>query len=342
MIESISSTKMLQKNNHLKASILDSICDMVFVYDFSGKILYVNDIACKLLGFDKDALLSKNLSDIYSKCSFEGKSIVAENGIPDDNAILKTSLICWDKSCIPVETNTCIIDLNDKKCFLSVARRIAGRVSRNSDYSFKAGSNEYIKQIIDTLTTIVEMRDPYTAGHHKGVGSLTYAIAKELDLPEDMVKGVYISAILHDIGKIYVPIEILTKPGKMDPSEMNIIKSHSKIGSDILKNIRFPWPVVQIVHQHHERLNGSGYPDGITSESILFEAKILSVADVVEAMSFHRPYRPALGIESALAEISDNSGVLYDPDVVDACVRLFTVKNYEFDESLQVFGELFG
>jgi PAS domain S-box-containing protein/putative nucleotidyltransferase with HDIG domain len=341
MIESISRAVMLQDDNHLKASILDRICDMVFVYDFWGRICYVNDIVCRLLGYNRNKLMKLNFTDLFLKNCSEADKTSSDGIAFKGDTTFESSLICSDKSNIPVEIHTCMVKLNENKYLLSTARKISDRIHTKIRMESEVELNENIKQIIDTITAITEMRDPYTAGHQKGVGSLVYAIAKELKLPESMVKGVYVSAILHDIGKIYVPNEILTKPGRITQDEMNIIKTHSQIGSDILKNIRFPWPVAQIVLQHHERVDGSGYPFGISSESILFEAKILSVADVVEAMSFHRPYRPALGIDNALAEISDNKGSLYDPDVVDSCVRLFTTLDYKFDESLPEFNNVF-
>jgi HD-GYP domain-containing protein (c-di-GMP phosphodiesterase class II) len=151
-----------------------------------------------------------------------------------------------------------------------------------------------------------------------------------MDLPEDKIESVYMAAIVHDIGKIYVPAEILSKPGRITDIEFNMIKTHSQVGYDILKNIEFPWPLAKIVLQHHERLDGSGYPSGLTGENILLEAKIIAVADVIEAMASHRPYRPALGIDKALDEISQNRGIIYEASIVDACLRLFK-KGFSFE-----------
>ena len=155
-------------------------------------------------------------------------------------------------------------------------------------------------------------------------------MATDMGLTDDQVEGVRITASLHDIGKIGVPAEILSKPGRLIDIEFNLIKNHPQTGYELLKDIEFPWPVAQIVLQHHERMDGSGYPQGLKSEDILLEARILAVADVVEAMASHRPYRAALGIEAALEEISKNEGILYDAEVVDACLKLFTEKGFKF------------
>ncbi|MBL6749210.1 MAG: PAS domain S-box protein [Nevskia sp.] len=181
---------------------------------------------------------------------------------------------------------------------------------------------------ITAIAATVEMRDPYTAGHQRRVAELSKAIAGELGLPDEDIHGLYLAAVIHDLGKIQVPAEILSKPGKLMAPEFQIIQSHPQAGYDILKGIDFPWPIAQIIYQHHERLDGSGYPNGLKDAQILLEAKILSVADVVEAMSSHRPYRPGLGIEAALDEITHYREVRYDGKVVDACIRLFRERGY--------------
>lgn len=185
--------------------------------------------------------------------------------------------------------------------------------------------------IIQVLETTVEIRDPYTAGHQRRVADLALRIAKEMGLSSDRVDGIKITGIIHDIGKIHIPAEILSKPRALTSIEFSLIKTHPQVGADILKAIDFPWPVDKIVLQHHERMDGSGYPHGLSKKDILLESRILGVADVVEAMASHRPYRPALGIEKALKEITDNRGILYDKDVVDICLKLFKEKNYKFE-----------
>ena len=186
--------------------------------------------------------------------------------------------------------------------------------------------------IIHALSLTVESRDPYTARHQRRVTKLACAIAKEMSLPEWRIEAIRIAGLLHDVGKIAVPAEILSKPGKLSQYEFSIIKTHPEVGYEILKEIEFDWPVTQVILQHHERLDGSGYPAGLSGKDIILEARVLGVADVVEAMSSHRPYRPALGSDIALEEISKERDILYDPEVVDACLKLFTEKGFKFEQ----------
>jgi len=188
-----------------------------------------------------------------------------------------------------------------------------------------------MEETIHALALTAERRDPYTASHQQRVTRLACAIAKEMRLSEDKIKGIQMAAVIHDIGKINIPAEILSKPGQLTKIELDMVKTHPQVGYDILKTIEFPWPIAQIVLQHHERMDGSGYPQGLSDDDILLEAKILGVADVVEAMSSHRPYRPAHGIDKALKEISQKKGVLYDPEVVDACLKVFTRRGFKFE-----------
>lgn len=186
-----------------------------------------------------------------------------------------------------------------------------------------------LESTVQAMAAIVETRDPYTAGHQRRVAHLACAIAREMNIPEEKISGIRMAGIIHDIGKIRIPAEILTYPDILSDTEFRIIKLHPVVGYDILKAIDFPWPVAEIVQQHHERLNGSGYPYGLSGDDIIEEAKILAVADVVEAMASHRPYRPSLGIVKALEEISINRGILYDSATVDACLALFNKKSFK-------------
>lgn len=184
--------------------------------------------------------------------------------------------------------------------------------------------------IIQAMSSTSEMRDPYTAGHQKRVNELAVAIGKEMNIDKEQLEGLKFAGIIHDIGKISVPSDILSKPGKISQMEFEVIKSHSQVGYDLLSTIKFPWPISTIVLQHHERMDGSGYPNGLKGDQILLEARILAVADVVEAMTSHRPYRAALGIEKALDEIQNHKGNHFDPEVVNACVKLFTENKFHF------------
>jgi len=187
-----------------------------------------------------------------------------------------------------------------------------------------------IEEMIMAFVTLLEARDPYTAGHQRRVTSLACAIAQELGLPSEKLEAVRIAAMIHDIGKMYVPAEFLNKPGRLTSAELNIIKIHPQVGFDVLKSIDFEFPISEIVYQHHERWNASGYPQGLKEDDILLEARIIAVADVVEAMNSHRPYRAALGLDLALEEITQNRDVLYDPEVVDGCRAVFQEKNFVF------------
>jgi len=185
---------------------------------------------------------------------------------------------------------------------------------------------------VEALAAIVEMRDPYTAGHQRHVAELAVAIARELHLSEFQIEGLYLAGVVHDIGKNCVPAEILCKTGKLSQVEYGIVKEHAANGYKTLKDIGYPWPIAQMILQHHERLDGSGYPNGLMGEQILFEATILSVADVIDAMMSHRPYRPGLGIESALSEIESNKDKLYNAQVAEAAIKLFRTKNFSLLE----------
>jgi len=187
-----------------------------------------------------------------------------------------------------------------------------------------------LEDTMRAIAAIVEMRDPYTAGHQIRVADLAAAIARQMGLPDEQAHVIHLAGTVHDLGKINVPAEILSKPGKLTDIEFGLIKIHPQAGYDVLKGIDFPWPIAQVVLQHHERLDGSGYPQGLKGDAILLEARILAVADVVEAISAHRPYRPGLGIEVALEEITKNREIFYDPQAVDACVALFREQGYSF------------
>ena len=188
-----------------------------------------------------------------------------------------------------------------------------------------------LEGMIAAISRAVEMRDPYTFGHQNRVAKLAAAIGRELGMNDDEIHGLFLAGVMHDVGKITIPAEILNKPGKLSKLEMKMIEEHAEAGYGIVKDVDFPWPIAQMVRQHHERLNGSGYPQGLKGDAILPQAKILAVADVVDAMMSHRPYRPTLGIDAALAEIEGHKGELFDPAAVDACITLFRKKSFNFD-----------
>ncbi|MCK5052175.1 MAG: HD domain-containing protein [Candidatus Cloacimonetes bacterium] len=194
--------------------------------------------------------------------------------------------------------------------------------------------NKLLNDTVTGLVSAIEYRDPYTAGHQRRVTQLAVAIAGDMELSEEKLNCVRIAAMIHDIGKINIPVEILSKPGNINQYELELMQNHPQAGYDILKEIDFPWPVAKAVHQHHERLDGSGYPNGLKGDDILLEARVIYVADVVEAMSSHRPYRPAMGIKRALEELENNKGKLYDENIVKVCLKLFKEDNFEFEKKL--------
>lgn len=216
---------------------------------------------------------------------------------------------------------------------INMAHDIAFGISKLRDNTERIDTFAKLEGSLDHAVTAiaatVEMRDPYTAGHQIRVAKLAVAIASEMGLPTKQIEGIRVAGMVHDIGKIHVPAEILSNPGKLSDAEFSIIKTHPQVGYDILHTIDFPWPVAQIVLQHHEKMDGSGYPNGLKGEDILIEARILCIADIIESMASHRPYRPSFGIFPALQEISRNKGRLYDKDVVKAVMALFLEKGYE-------------
>jgi len=223
----------------------------------------------------------------------------------------------------------------------------AGRYSRTvhivSDITKRKQAEEELQHTLESLrravgTTIqvmvsaIETRDPYTAGHQIRSADLARAIATEMGLSQEKIEGIRMAGTIHDIGKLSIPAEILSKPTKLTEIEFSLIKEHSRRGYEILKGVESPWNLAEIAYQHHERMDGSGYPRNLKGEEILIEARILAIADTVEAMASHRPYRPGLGIEAALEEIEKNRGIIYDADAADACLRLFREKRYELTQ----------
>lgn len=201
--------------------------------------------------------------------------------------------------------------------------------------SLQESQQKYANVLEETILAIsmtIEKRDPYTAGHQWRVSLMAAEIARELDMNPERIEGLRLGAMVHDIGKIYVPVDILTRPGALSDLEFSLIKTHPQVGNDIIKNVEFPWPVAEMILQHHERMDGSGYPQGLNGNDIILEARIIAVADVIEATASHRPYRPALGLDIAMKEIHEGAGKIYDTDVAAACIRLFEEKGYSIPD----------
>ncbi len=187
-----------------------------------------------------------------------------------------------------------------------------------------------IEGTANIITKVIELRDPYSAGHQQRVSKLATAIAREMKLSQDKIEGTRVASLVHDIGKVNLPTEIISKPKKLVEVEFNLVKNYPRVGYDILKKVDFPWPIAEIVLQHQEKIDGSGYPRGLKGDEICIEAKILGVANVVEAMSSYKSYRPALSIDEALAEILENKNILFDPEVVDTCIKLIKENGFKF------------
>jgi len=325
----------LRKAEKRFRKLADLLPQTVFEMDERGKLIFVNRNAFDVFGYTQEDF-DKGLNaiqiiapedrdraggDIQKVLSGE-KSDHAEYMAQRKNGS-SFPVIVYSSPMIPdnkiVGLRGIVVDITERKQAEEELKQSYGKLQ------------EALDGTIHALAAMAEWRDPYTAGHQHRVAGLAIAIAKDMNFTEEQIKKIHISAIIHDIGKINVPSEILSKPGRLSEFEFEIIKTHPQVGYDILKGIKFPWPIARIVLQHHERLDGSGYPQGLSGEEICLEARILGVADVVEAMSSHRPYRPAIGIDRALEEISRNKGILYDPNMVDVCVKIFTDKKFKFD-----------
>ncbi len=295
------------------------------------KIVFANTVAINNTGYSMEELTSMDFTDLIHPDDVNMVRDYHLKRLKGDEvpSVYSFRIISCDKSVKWVELNTTVIEWEKKHATLNFLKDIT--VSKQLEEE-RVHSFLKIKKTLDAtvsaIATMVETRDPYTTGHQKRVSILARNIAEEMGLSKDTIEFIETAAIIHDIGKLSVPSEILSKPTRLTTLEFELIKTHSQSGYNILKDIEFPWPVAIAILQHHERMNGSGYPQKLQGKDILMESRILAVADVVEAISSHRPYRPTLGIDFALDEITKNKSVLYDADVVDACLRLFREKNF--------------
>ena len=298
---------------------------------------------------------SDELFQIFQRDPREGAPSFAEHPAfyhPDDMARLRQAVEAAVADGTPYELELRAIR-KDGETRICVARGVAelglgGRAVRLfgslQDITERKKSEESLKVTLESLrkavnatiqvmVSAVERRDPYTSGHQSRSADLARAIASEMGLPKDKIEGIRVAGSIHDIGKLSIPAEILSKPTKLSAIELSLIQEHARQGYEVLKDVESPWPLAEIIHQHHERMDGSGYPRNLKGEEILIEARILTVADVVEAMASHRPYRPGLGIDAALNEIEKNRGILYDNAVADACLKLFREKGFQLERT---------
>jgi PAS domain S-box-containing protein/putative nucleotidyltransferase with HDIG domain len=331
--------KALRESEERYRHLIENANDIIYWTDHEGYFTFINPVVQRIMGYHENELIGKHYLELihpdyreeaerFYGLQFVKKISSTYYEIP---ANTKEGKELWIGQNVQL-----VIEDDQVSGFRAVVRDITDQRHANEKITSTIDKlRKAMNGIIQAIELTVETRDLYTAGHQRRVSNIARAIATEMDLPKNIIDGIRIAGLLHDLGKMHVPAEILSKPGKITENEFNIIKSHSKVGYDILKNIEFPWPIDRIVHQHHERIDGSGYPDGITGEGILIEARILAVADVVEAMSSHRPYRAATGIDSALSEIENNRGTLYDPEVVDACIRIFKEKSFQLDRNAE-------
>ena len=324
--------KNLQENEERYRSVVENAHEAIIITQ-DMKVVFANRAATEQIGYSKETLTSGVFTSFIHP---DDRRIVADYSIKrlngeDVPSVYSFRILSQDGKIKWVELNAAVIEWNKKPATLNFLKDITERKLLEEE---RIEGYNRIKKIlqatVQSIALLVETKDPYTAGHQERVSDLARMIAKEMGLTADLQDFVSTASIIHDLGKVSVPSELLSKPTKLSELEFNIIKVHSQAGYNILKDIDFPWPVADVVLQHHERMNGSGYPKHLQGEAILLEARILAVADVVEAISSNRPYRPALGISSALDEISKNKGILYDANVVDACLKLFREKNYTF------------
>jgi len=323
--------KILKEQVEFYAQLFSATTDSIIVHDLEGKCIFANERACQFYGYDEEELLRISLFELNAPEQIETVKAKVNELLEKGQLTFESVHICKNKRVTPVEINSRIIDSGSRRLIVSAVRDLSERKRTAEELrQTSLRLQRAIEGAINAVALTTEVRDPYTAGHQHRVAKLACSIAGELGLSENQIEGVRVAGILHDIGKIYVPAEILSRPGRLRQNEINLVKDHAQVGHDLLSTIEFPWPVAQIVLQHHERINGSGYPYGLSGDDILIEAKIMSVADVVEAMASHRPYRPALSIEEALLEISQQRGVLYSTEAVDACIKVFTQKGFKF------------
>jgi PAS domain S-box-containing protein/putative nucleotidyltransferase with HDIG domain len=331
--------RKLKRREKWLSTILKNIGDGVIATDKNGKVNFMNEQGEEITGWKLEGAYNKNLKKIYpiySEKTNASIKIPVEKLLKGKRTRIHHEVVLHSKSGAKVPIYQ---DINPT---LDEEGMTTGLVVTFSDITQRKKAEKQLKKswenqrkamegVVEAMAFTIETRDPYTAGHQRRVTTLAVRIAKEMKLEQDKIEGIRMAGTLHDIGKIYIPAEILSKPGKISEVEYNMIKTHPKVGADILKTIEFPWPVADIVRQHHERMDGSGYPDGLSGKEILIEARVLAVADVIEAMASHRPYRAALSLEDALNEIRKNKGILYDERVSEAALKVCSEGGFSFD-----------
>ena len=327
----------LRESEALFSNCLENAPDGVYMNDMEGNFLYGNRKCEEIIGYRRDELIGKNFlelniltEDSLSKAAqllqanIEGKSTG-----PDE-----IELISKEGRIIPIEINTNVVQRMGQKIVLGFVRDITERKEAEKKLQDTLDTlRKALNVTIQVILSTIEIRDPYTASHQIRSADLARAIATEMGFTKDRIDAIRMAGTIHDIGKLSIPAEILSKPTRLTEVEFCLIKEHSRLGYEILKDVKSTWPLAEIVYQHHERIDGSGYPRNLKKDEILMEARILAVADTVEAMASHRPYRPAPGIEAALHEIENSRGIIFDITAADACLSLFRDKGFKFKET---------
>jgi len=327
----IAEKKLIESEEKYRLLFENSL-DGVYRTTLEGKYIDVNPALVRMLGYgSREELIKIDIpTQLYARKE-------DRPGPEQRNKIFETRFKRKDGSIIVVEINSRVVYKYGKPvCYEGIVRDVTERkvAEKKVEESYQK-LKKILDDVINTLASIVEIKDPYTSGHQKRVALLAVAIAGELGLDEEKIEAINTAALIHDIGKINLPASVLTRPGRLSKIEYDMVKTHSRLGYDMINHIEFPKPVSDIVLQHHERIDGSGYPQGLKGDEIIPEAKILAVADVVEAMISHRPYRPALGIGKAVEEIKKGRGKLYDPRVVDACIKVIKSKKINLSPSFE-------
>ncbi len=326
--------KSLEENKERYRNLIETTSDWIWECDSSGRYIYTSPKVYDLLGYQPEDILGKTLVNLVSPQQATTFATIFDELLVNRKSINGLENICLGKNGqVVVLENNAVPIFDNQDTFLGyrgIARDITERkVAMEELKKSRDDLHASLEETVTSLSSTAEKRDPYTAGHQLRVDLLASAIGKELGLSVQQLEGLHIAALLHDIGKITLPSDYLSKPSRLSKEETAVVRCHSEVGYQILKNIHFPWPVAEIVYQHHEHLDGSGYPRGLTDQDILLEAKIITVADVVEAMSSHRPYRASLGIDNALDAIRAGRGTIYHAASVDACVRLITEGKFD-------------
>ncbi|KAF0158523.1 MAG: response regulator receiver, partial [Syntrophaceae bacterium] len=328
----------LKESKALIEAVVENVPLMIFLKEATAlRFVILNRAGEELLGYDRRDLIGKNNLDLFpleQAVHFMAKDREVLDGELGFLDIPEEPILTAKKGQRHLHTRKVCIRGSDgtTKFLLGISEDITDRKRSEEKLQDTLESlRKSFATIIQVMVAAVESRDPYTAGHQIRSADLARAIATEMGLHQDKIEGLRMAGSIHDIGKLSIPAEILSKPTKLTNLEFSLIKEHSRKGYEMLKDVESPWPLAEIVHQHHERMDGSGYPRNLKGDEILIEARILSVSDVVEAMASHRPYRPSLGIDEALGEIEKNRGIFYDDAVVDACLRLFREKGFKLE-----------